>query len=166
MNRAVLIGAVLLLALLAAFYYFVDIRGRETAEEEEAADRRLVADFDHQLVRAVTIETVDGPVLRVVRSGGEDAWRVEAPEEAEADPDVLQHLLETLDRLTAREDPFPTGDDGLAPYGLAPPHLSVTVDGEGGGCLARLEVGGPAPFGASRTYSSLVSCAARDSPPN
>lgn len=150
MNRAVLIGAVLLLALLAAFYYFVDIRGREAEAEEETAGRRLVADFDHQLVRRVSIEPVDGPVMRVKRASAEAGWRMELPLEADADPDVLRGLLETLGRLTVIEAPFPPGDDGLAAYGLDPPRLAVIVEGEGGVELARLHLGGPAPFGASR----------------
>ncbi len=150
MNRALLSGAVLLLAIIGAFYYFVDIRGHETAAEKEAATRRLVADFDHQSVRTITIEPADGPLLRVCRSGAEAAWRVESPEVVEADPEVIRQLLETLGRLTAGDEPFPPAEDGLIPYGLAPPRLAVTVTGEGGGQLARLALGGAAPFGSSR----------------
>jgi hypothetical protein len=149
-NRAVLIGAVLVLALLAAFYYFVDIRGREAEVEEQTATRRLVADFDRKLVRTVTIEPADGPALRVSRAEVESAWRVEGPGEVQADSEVVQWLLETLGHLAALDDPFPPGEDGLAPYGLAPPRLSVTVAGEGGAALARLDLGGQAPLGQAR----------------
>jgi hypothetical protein len=146
----VLSGAVLLLAIIGAFYYFVDIRGRATAVQEEAASRRLVADFDRQAVRSITIEPADGPLLKVYRNGVEAAWRIESPEALEADPDVIQQLLETLGRLSAEDEPFPPGGDGLVPYGLAPPRLKVTVSGEEGGRLARLALGGAAPFGSLR----------------
>lgn len=149
MNRDVLIGAVLVLALLAGFYYFVDIKGSEKDAEQEAAVRRLVSEFDHQLVRAIVIEPAGGPELRVSRAGAEAAWRVDVPQEVEADPEVVRQLLETLGQLSTREDPFPPGEDGLSPYGLAPPRLAVTVTGEGGTELARLQLGAPAPFGAA-----------------
>jgi hypothetical protein len=148
-NRALLMGAVLALALLAAFYYFVDIRGHDAAEEQETEDRRLVAPFDQQSVRTVIIEPDSGPVLRVSRSGAEAVWRVETPLEAEADPDVLLQLLETMNRLTAMEAPFLPGEDGMRPYGLEPPRVTVTLEGEGNDRLARLKLGGPAPFGAA-----------------
>ncbi len=150
MNRAVLIVAVLVLALLAAFYYFVDIKGREAEAGEETAARRLVSDFDPLLVRTVSIQPADGPALRVNREGEESGWRVEGPGDLEADPDVVQRLLETMGRLAALDDPFPPGEDGLAPYGLEPPKLTVTAAGDGGAALARLDLGGTAPFGQAR----------------
>lgn len=154
MNRALLMAAVLTLALLASFYYFVDIRGRGEAAEQEVANRRLVTEFDHELVRTVIIEPESGPALRISRITAGAAWRVDVPIEAEADPDVLSQVLETLGRLSAVEAPFLPGEDGMSPYGLEPPRVTVTLEGEGGARLARLRLGGPTPFDGT-SYASV-----------
>jgi len=148
-NGRLLMVAVLLLALLAAFYYFVDIRGRESRDLEEAAGRRLVAEFDPQQVRSLVITGDDGPDLRVERGGPETPWLVVSPLESEADPDAVQRLLQALGRLTTLEEPFQPADGELAAFGLLPPQLTVTVAGEGDAPLARLALGSPAPLGAA-----------------
>jgi len=148
-NRALLMVAVLILALLAIIYYLVDIRGRDTTEQEETAVRRLVADFDPLAVRALIIEPAGGGQLRLARVSSDADFSVEAPQSAKADPDVVQRLLGTLGRISVQDEPFPPGEDGLAPYGLSPPTLAVTVTGVQGQALARLQLGVPAPFGGA-----------------
>lgn len=151
MNRNLLIGAVALLVALGAAYYYIDIRGREAAGEEEAAALLLVAPFDPAGARDVIIEPFSGPAVRLQRDGADTAWTVgERPGEYDADPDAVRRLFETLERLSMTGDAFAPGDDGLTAYGLAPPRLQVAVSGEGGVELARLALGDAAPLGDAR----------------
>jgi hypothetical protein len=150
-NRNLLIGAVALLVVLGAAYYLVDIRGREAAEAEDAAGRLLVAPFDVAQARDVVIEPATGPVVRLRRDGADAPWTVEeTSDRVAADPDAVQRLFETLERLSVTGEDFAPGDDGLSAYGLAPPRLLLTVSGAAGAELARLALGDAAPLGGAR----------------
>jgi len=149
-SRGLLIGVVVLFVCLAGFYYFVDIRGRDVAEAEASADRRLTAEFDPLLVGEVIVEPDGGPLLQLVSDGDGEGWRLVDPLPAEADPEAVGRLLDTLGRLASAREPFvPTGE-GLEPYGLDPPRLVVTLAGEGLDRPVRLALGGHSTYGDFR----------------
>lgn len=156
MNRNLLIGAVALLVVLGAAYYLVDVRGRDAAEAEDAAERLLVAAFDPEEARVVVIDPASGPAIRLWRDGADAPWMVGEPSDLHAaDPDAVQRLFETIERLSMTGEAFAPGDDGLAAYGLAPPRLLLTVAGEDDRELARLVLGDAAPLGGGASYAMV-----------
>jgi hypothetical protein len=110
-NTALLL---LVAAALGAFVYFYEVRGGEKRKEAEAAAKRLFPGITEDAISAVELTTSDGAAARLERVEG--AWRLLAPLEFPADPQVAESLVSALANLaseTKLESPQGEGVYGL-----------------------------------------------------
>ncbi len=139
----------LIAAVLAAYVYFVEVRGaKEKADAEQAAKQILALEAESVTALEVPLEGGEG-TARLERDPSDvDRWHLAAPIEAPADSGVVSGILSALTELESKaviEDP----PEDLSPFGIAEdtPALRVSV-AEGEARVLRL--GGETPLGASR----------------
>jgi hypothetical protein len=139
----------LLAAALAAYVYFVEVRGaREKADTEQEAKRILRLEADSVTALEMPLED-GGGTARLERDPADfDRWHLAAPIEYPADSSVVSGILSTLTGLESEEvieDP----PEDLTPFGLAEdaPTLRVSLK-EGESRVLRL--GEKTPLGSSR----------------
>lgn len=141
-------GLALLAAALAAYVYFVEIRGAREREEAEEAAKRVVA-VDAESVVAVEVPLEEGGEARLVRDAdAAESWRLEKPLAYPADAGVVSGILSALSELDSEatiDDP----PEDLGPFGLAEGAQTVRIFVREGDPIV-LELGGKAPIGALR----------------
>jgi len=113
----------LILAALATYVYFVEIRGgREEATPTPSA-AAVVWDLDVASVVDLTVEGTEGHVHLSRPPGG--LWQMKEPTEEEADDDRINSQLTAVAKLTATR--VITGVSELADFGLATPAWQITL---------------------------------------
>jgi len=160
--RYTLIFAVIL-ALLGAYVYLIEIRRAEQKEKAEEEARRVVA-VDWDAVETIRLENEHGSITlrRDVESGemgeeGEEGegkeeketWRLVAPIETEADQATVKSLVNALKDLKNEQEIEEEPEDP-GRFGLAEPQIEVTVKpAEGKGEEIVLHVGEKSPVGSN-----------------
>ncbi len=136
--------AVLVLAGLASFYWFVDRKHEPKPEGER--DKVTVLSLDKAKAKQVKIASSAGDTIDVVKQG--DGWKLVAPFSAPADSSAVDSILTSLEKLQADEVVTEKTND-LAQYGLAHPSRTVSARVEGGKAPLVVEFGSKAPDGSS-----------------
>lgn len=136
--------AVLALAGLASYYWFVE-RKREPKPEGEREKVTVLA-VDKAKAKEVSITTVGGETIRLVKEGA--AWRVAAPFAAPADTSAVESLLTSLEKLEADEVVVEQAPS-LAEYGLDKPSRTVRAVVEGAAAPLEVQFGSKSPDGSS-----------------
>jgi hypothetical protein len=136
-----LLAALVVLAGLLAYVYFVEIRGTERREKEKEASEKVFPEGT-EAVAELSLRREEES-LRLVKDAG--GWRIVEPVPAAPDSDAVDRLLEDLDGIRITRELGEVED--LAPYRLAPPALRVEVKPAGGKPARTLLVGDDAPTG-------------------
>jgi len=136
--------AVLALAGLASYYWFVE-RKREPKPEGEREKVTVLA-VDKAKANEVSITTVGGETIRLVKEGA--AWKVVAPFVAPADTSAVESLLTSLEKLEADEVVVEQAPS-LAEYGLDKPSRTVRALVEGAAAPLEIQFGAKSPDGSS-----------------
>lgn len=134
--KRLLVAAVLAVVAIAGLMWFQ--RGERSRERQERADERLLS-FDDRAVTAMEFATPEETV-RFERRGGD--WFLAAPVADRAHDERTTDLLAATRRaivVTTIEDP-----ETFDAYGLAPPAVSVRIEGVE---VPRLDVGSVTPDG-------------------
>lgn len=108
---------VLLLAAIVGYLYFVE---REKIADEQRTD--TVLDVEADAVTAVTLTYPDREIVVERRDG---AWHMTKPVDAEADAVMVQNLVRGVAEAELKKTIDAPAD--LAPFGLAPPQVTVTL---------------------------------------
>jgi hypothetical protein len=136
--------AVLALAGLGSYYWFVE-RKREPKPEGEREKVTVLA-VDKAKAKEVSIATVGGETIRLVKEGA--AWKVAAPFAAPADTAAVESLLTSLEKLEADEVVVEQAPS-LAEYGLDKPGRTVSTLVEGAAAPLEVQFGAKSPDGSS-----------------
>jgi hypothetical protein len=134
----------LLVAALAAFVYFYEIKGGEARHAEEEAQKRIFRDVAADSISLITLTTKDGREVRLERVEG--AWKLLSPLAFPADGTAVDGIADSLAQMTSEkvvEDPAPPAEYGLA----GPPKIRFRA----GDRELALRIGDKAPVG-SATY--------------
>jgi hypothetical protein len=145
--------AILVLAGLASYYWFVE-RKREPKPEGERA-KVPVLSLDRSKVKELSLATAGGPTIRVVKDAA--GWKVVSPFTAPADSSAVDSMLTSLEKVEADEVVVDQTND-LAPFGLATPSRTVSAVLEGTPAPLGLQFGAKAPDGSS-VYAKTPSAA-------
>lgn len=137
-------AAVLVLAALGSYIYFVEMK----REPEREGERKKVTIFTVDKAKATEVEiaVAGGEEIRVKKEG--DAWRVVSPFSAPADTSAVDSLLTSLAKLEADEVVVENAQD-LAQYGLAAPGRTVSAVVSGAKQPASVLFGAKSPDGSS-----------------
>jgi hypothetical protein len=101
----------------------------EDLQKKKADDLRdkTVLALDPNAVNSLAIQA-GGQTTRVEKQGSK--WQITAPQPAPADSEMVTQVLDQMKNL--KVDHFESGGADLSRYGLAPPQVTVTVNGTGG----------------------------------
>ena len=158
--RNTLIFALILL-LLGAYVYVVEVRQAGEKEKAEEEAKRVVS-VDWDAVDTIRLENEHGKVelRRDVKAGGEGeadaggdeeeaSWRITAPIEADADQATVRSLVTTLKDLK-RDQVVAEAPDDPARFGLDAPPFTVSVGRAiGEEYTVALHVGDKSPVGSN-----------------
>jgi hypothetical protein len=120
-----------LLAALAAYVYYIDLKKPTTKEREEKKGRLF--EFDRDKISAVSIKTPESKVE--IRKDGQN-WRLEEPVKDRADSSVMSSLLTSVELLrsesTIDNDGKGATKEQLKDFGISDSQTKVklTVDGK------------------------------------
>ncbi len=148
--KTTLILAGVLIAL-AAYTYFVEVKGREGREKEKEKGGRVLS-FEPQKVTELKM-TYPGESIALVRYG-ENQWRLTYPLVTRGDSLVIGGLLTTLENIQVERT---IGENGaekdvekeieLKEYGLDSPSITVVVSTSDSERPQTLLIGDPTPVG-------------------
>ncbi len=142
-------AAVLVLAGLAAFYWFVERKSEPKPEGERAKVTVLTVDKAKAKELAITSGST---AIRVVKEGS--SWRVVSPFVAPADGSSVESMLSSLEKLEADEVVVEQTSD-LAQYGLDRPSRTVAAVVEGVKDPLTVQFGAKSPDG-SNVYAKTL----------
>ncbi len=135
-------------ASLFGYIYFVESRKdpkKETPEGASGKREKVFTGFDKLKVSSITLSKREGEVIEAERNG--DRWTLISPRETPADAASIGAMLDALERLET-EDIVTEATPDLAPFGLSPPKVAVSVVAEGAGKPFELEIGDNVPAGS------------------
>ena len=136
--------AVLALAGLGSYYWFVERKREPKAEGER--EKVTVLAVDKAKAKEVSLATADGETIRLVKEG--TAWKVAAPFAAPADASAVESILTSLEKLEADEVVVEQAVS-LAEYGLDKPSRTITAVVEGTPAPLSVQFGAKSPDGSS-----------------
>lgn len=87
-NKTVI--ALVIFALLGAYYYFVEIKKKSADKEKKAEQEKLFPGFDEGAVNKITVNN-GKEIITVIKQG--DTWILEAPLKAPADDGMINEML-------------------------------------------------------------------------
>ena len=154
-------AAVLVLAGLGAYIYFVESK-KEPAGDEKPKEKVFAA-LDKAKVKEVAIDNAGGEKVRLVKDG--EGWKMAAPFAGPADASAVDSLVGTLETLRMDEVAVENATS-FAEYGLDKPRIAVSVTVDGAPAPLRLELGGSSRTRAGSTPRSPTSPASSRSPPS
>ncbi len=140
--RLTLILAIILLGV-GGYVYFVDVPASEQTVQVEQEKRKIIP-FDDRLITQLTMKT--GKEHLVFNRDERGRWLITTPLTAPADSREVRKILRAL-TLGKIERVIQKQATDTKQYGLAPPHMTVTVtDGQQ---TITLDLGNPGPFSSS-----------------
>ena len=149
--RGLISTAALMVALLGlgAYIYFFQPRRAPASGEAQPKAFEISKDEIDELV----IKSAGGDVSTVTKADGR--WQITAPLTAPADETLMTRIVTRVSGLEISRvvDEQPTD---LSQYGLAPPHVEVTIKTSGHAGTTELLLGTAAPIG-SAIYARLSS---------
>jgi hypothetical protein len=133
---------------LFGYIYFVESRKDPKTEAPGGASgkrEKVFTGFDKLKVTSITLSKRDGGVIEAEKNG--DRWALVSPRDTAADSPSIASMLDALERLET-EDIVTEAAPDLAPFGLSPPKIAVSVVAEGAGKPFELEIGDSVPAGS------------------
>jgi len=119
--RTTIILAIVLI-LLGGFYYIYDVKMAGKKEEKKSQEDRVLP-FEGKTAVSLTIRKGKETISFEKADG---SWRMTAPEKKLASSSTLESLVEIL-RDTKQEKVLEEKPGDLAPFGLKPPEVEITV---------------------------------------
>jgi len=141
-----------LAAGLGAWVWFGELKGDERKSAADAESKKL-AIAGAKDASALELGLGGGASAKLAKSGDKD-WKLEAPVAYPADPETVEPLVKTLDKLAWTEKIEPAPDDRVQ-FGLGAGARTLRVTA-GPGEPVELSVGGPTPTKSGR-YLALAS---------
>jgi hypothetical protein len=118
-----LILYIVVLAALAGYVYFVEVKGQEKEEAQKAKDEKLVS-LEKQKIDQVILKSRDGKDISLRKTAG--VWVLTEPVKAKADEESIRDLLTTLDKASLEK--LISEDNGdWSEYGLDKPAFTVII---------------------------------------
>lgn len=137
----------LILGLLGAYLYFVDLPQTQVTEQQRERERRLIP-FDDHAISHLAMTTLEEKI--VLMKDKKDRWHITQPLFAPADSREIRKILRALtigkiQRViqTKQDTKKQDGDQ----YGLTPPHMILTVTA--GGTSEAIDLGNRAPLSST-----------------
>lgn len=140
-------GTVILGAIfvgLAAYVYFIEIRGTERREQAER-EAEAVLSFTKEEVAELKL-TFPNRRIQCVRDSA-DLWRLVEPIETEGSRDDIEGILTSLKNATIRRT-MADSVDRLSDYGLDEPQVTVSIRQKNEGFWSSLKLGDKNPTGS------------------
>lgn len=106
------ITALVIFALLGAYYYFVEIKKKSADKEKKAEQEKLFPGFKEDAVTKITVNNGQG-IISVQKDGNN--WNLEAPIKAPADDGVINEMLKDFAQAKIQRK---IEDGNPAEYGL------------------------------------------------
>ena len=141
-------AAVLVLAALGAYIYFVE---RKKPEGGETKPKEKVFTLDKAKVGELTIAPAEGETIKLVREG--TGWKMTAPSAVSADAAAVDTMISSLESLEI-EEVVADNPTSLGDFGLDKPKLSVEALAQGSPQPLKLLVGAKLADG-SGVYAKL-----------
>jgi len=136
--------AILVLAGLFAFWWFVERKSEPKREGEQP--KVSVLAVDKAKAKELTLASSGGDTIKAVKDAS--GWKLVSPFTAPADSSAIEGMLGSLEKLEA--DEVVTDQPGdLAQYGLAQPARTVSAVVEGQKAPLAVEFGAKSPDGSS-----------------
>jgi hypothetical protein len=139
------------LVAIAAYFFLVDEKGRETRERQRRSSRKLFSYTRAEVERFVLINS-KGERIEVARSGSD--WKVVSPVDAPGDQPEIASFLDQV--VPGRRGVELTGARNLADYGLEKPFATLILYRTGAAAPETLLVGDKTPT-SSNSYVRLGS---------
>jgi len=136
--------AILVLAALFAFWWFVERKSEPKKEGEQP--KVAVLAVDKAKAKELTLASQGGDTVKVVKD--KDGWKLVSPFTAPADTPAVEGMLGSLEKLEADEVVSDQPGD-LAQYGLAKPERTVSAMVEGAKAPLAVQFGAKSPDGSS-----------------
>ena len=114
----------LLVIVLGAAVYFMEIRGAEEREEAERVADRLLS-FETEDVTGVRLETAEGTI--VLSQGDDASWRITEPYDLAANDSAVSTMIGSLQRADHQRLVEEAATD-LGRFGLAEPEVTITLE--------------------------------------
>ena len=139
------IAMVVMLAVLGAYVYFVEL-----PQAERDAEKQTILTFEKDAVDTFTLIYPDRTIR--LKQAAPAGWDIVEPIQAKADKTTVDNMLNTLagEEVTRRLDPDASAD--LALYGLEEPLVKIQLALNDGTKLPQLSIGKDTPVG----YSAYV----------
>jgi hypothetical protein len=134
-----------LLFLLAAFYYFYEVR-HEATQKDKAEALKKVLDLDGDNLERISLKNPKGTV--VLEKKGKD-WFLAEPIRTQADSWVVEQIVDTLADSNWEREVTPFAKD-FADFGLAEPEFEVALSVKGPSKPGKVIVGRENPAGNMR----------------
>ena len=127
MNTLKTIALFILLALLAAYVYFYEIKGGEEREQADKIAQKIV-NFEPDSIQLVEIRSVFN---RFMFERIDENWKIRNPVQTEADNSVVNSLLNTLKNMTKVRE-FTISEGEYKDYGLVGRSYLVILENTSG----------------------------------
>ncbi len=114
---------VIVLLALAAYVYFVEIKGQERKAVEKAEKEKLVS-LEKDKIDQVVLKSKDKDLIRLRKTSG--AWVMTDPVKSKADEAAIKTMLITLDKASL-EKMISEKNENWSEYGLEDPDFTVEV---------------------------------------
>lgn len=135
-----LLLAFLVLIIVAAFFYFYEIRGKKGKEMEEKRERLL---YTYAVNEIAHIELLlRGEKIELERE--ETGWVIKQPVEYPADSQVVEKILSALKEAKIRS--FLEESENLEEYHLSPAFAAITLSTSSGERLPSIWIGDETPL--------------------
>ena len=131
-----------LLAALAAYFYFVELPSERAKGEAERREKQLLS-FDERAIDGLTVRTRTGEMVLTAEQG---IWKLTAPLQAKADQREVQSFIRAfvLGHVSRVFDQYPKE---LGPFGLDPPSSTVIL--KAGDRQESLRIGDTGPISST-----------------
>lgn len=136
-------GLLAVLALLGAYFYFVDQPRERASQAAREREETLLGDFEPTRVTEIAAQGAHGSFR--LKKGERDRWSVLEPAVDVADDGKIRSLLEDLKALKTEKEVAKPGSD-LKPFGLDHPAMSLDL----GQKVGKLTIGAETPSGEGR----------------
>jgi hypothetical protein len=145
MNRRNTLILLVVLAALATYTYFGEIRKGEEKTTESASTQPTVFDLPQEKIVGLKVTTGEGQTVELKREVGKP-WGMVTPASAQVDEVRVSDLVQQLASLQVSRAITPTGD--IAQYGLVTGTLTADIT-LNGGATHQLLVGETNPTGSA-----------------
>lgn len=134
----------LIFASVGTYYYFIEIKKAEKAEEIKQEEKRVFSPIKKEEISEVLIESGENKqIARLVKKN--NTWEIKDPVKADVDKEAVDLWLDTIASLTM-ERIVSNSSENIAKFGLEKPAFSYMIKGQNDKTLT-LQIGDESPTG-------------------